>query len=698
MPFTAFDYRPADQLRRNPPTGHTADPLDGFAARLLSGTPPAVNAPNTYPLTDGVELEVKVNGAAATTVTFNTADFVDITEATPTEVAAVLQAGLSGVTATVEGNFVRLTTDAVGASASLEVVGGDANDALVFPTALVTGSAGTATLVLGADRTGITEVLLPGDLIRAEQALTFNESRVQLTGAIRIPELPSGVTWRLSLTVGGTAERSFEYDTPGTYSLNDIALNASQSAGAATFGIELRPLGVAVAGTEVELPAVYVDLVRSVSTTDVQLINRFPYPDQLEVDAAPLVVEFELASSVNGVAVDTGDTRVYVDGVEVFDGSSFSGGWTGSVTNDATDRLFSMSNAGPFTSEQEIDIRVTSEHTDTTGAIDTTYTITTADTADLQLLSAQARDQLVVRLQFDDDVDQTLATNPANYVFETLTVPAVSVQAVSVAMVGTDAVDITVDFEWSQGANYRVTVLNVTDTSGNPIDTDAAEFAGFQCDVPAGRNFQLWDFYPGIVKRRDETGDFELFVLALQDVTDLLLCSIDKWTEIIDIDLAPEQFVDAILSDLGNPFAFIDLSLTDKRRLARILVEIYKTKGTEEGLVDAIRFLTGVSVTLDILNERSDFWQLGYSTLGNNTYLAPPAGSPLWYSFWIDSPVTLTDEQRDQILKIADYMKAAHEHILGLRDPTTVTPATPAYWYLGVSGSSELGKTTLLGD
>lgn len=700
MPFTAFDYRPADQLRQAPASGHTVDALDGFAARLLSGTPPAVNAPNTYPLTDGVELEVAVNGAAATTVTFNTADFVDITEATPTEVASVLGTALSGVTATVEGNFVRLTTDAVGPSASLQIEGGDANDALVFPTDLVTGSAGTATLVLGADREGVTEVLLPGDLIRAEQALTFDESHVQLTGAIRVPEMPSGVSWQLSLTVGGTAERSFEYDTPGTFSLNDIALTAAQSAGAATFGIELRALGLAVAGTEVELPAVYIDLVRSVSTTDVQLINRFPYPDQLDVPAAPLEVAFELASGVNGVAVDTGDTRIYVDAVEVFDGSSFSGGWTGSVTVDGTERIFSMSNAGPFDSEQEIDIRVTSEHTDTTGAIDTTYSITTADTEDLALSSAQARDRTTVRLQFNDDVDQALATAPGNYVFETLTVPAVSVTAVAVAMVGTDAVDITVDFEWSQGADYRVTVLNVTDTSGNALDSsnDSAEFAGFLCDVPAGRNFQLWDFFPGGLKRRDETGEFRLFTLSLQDVVDQLLCSIDKWTEIIDIDLAPEAFVDAILSDLGNPFDFIDLSLTDKRRLARILVDIYKTKGTEEGLIDAVRFLTGIDVTLDILNERSDFWVLGVSTLGNNTNLAPPVGSPLWYSFWIDSPVTLTDEQRDQILKIADYMKAAHEHILGLREPGTTTPADPAYWYLFVPGSSELGKTTILGD
>ncbi len=57
----------------------------------------------------------------------------------------------------------------------------------------------------------------------------------------------------------------------------------------------------------------------------------------------------------------------------------------------------------------------------------------------------------------------------------------------------------------------------------------------------------------------DETGDLRRFVDCLQEVLDLLLAEIDRFPEIWDIERAPESFLDLILRNLGNPFAF-DLS------------------------------------------------------------------------------------------------------------------------------------------
>ena len=698
MPFSAFNYRPGNQLRVDPVADHTVDALDGFAASVVSGDPPTANAPNTYPLIDGSELELLV-GDAEVTITFDTGDFVDITEATPTEVAAVI-ATASGVTAAAEGSYVRVTSDSVGVTATLQVTGGAANNALAFPTAEVVGFTGSATLVLGHAASGNVVMLADGDRIRVEQATTADESRVQLTGLARIPELASGVSWRLSWMLGGTAIRTLDFDAAGIYSLNDFGMTLAQTAGgtAIDLQVQLEPLGLAADGEAIELPGFFIDVVRTVVTSDVQLVNRVPSPAQLEIDADPLAVAFELASGILGTAVSTTDTRVYIDGVEVFDGTAFSGGWSGTVTASGTDRLFALSNAGPFESEQLLTVRVTSEHAGALGPIDETYTFTTADTTDVSVSSAQARDKLTVRVQFDDDVDSALATTPANYVFEALTVPAVSVEAQSAALVGTDAVDITVDLEWSQGADYRLTVLNVTDTTGNPLATDSAEFAGFLPETPDNRDFQLWDVVLSQEDRRaDVTGELRLFMLCLQDVTDMLLCSVDRWTDILDLDVAPEAYVDAILCDLGNPFTFVELSLVDRRKLARTLVDIYKTKGTAEGLIDAVRFLVGVEITLDVVNARTDFWALGVSPLGYTTLLAPPSGDPLWYSFTVVSAVDLTDTQREQILAIADYMKAAHEHVLGVVEPSTTTPAAPAYWALEIAGASELGVTTILG-
>ena len=78
------------------------------------------------------------------------------------------------------------------------------------------------------------------------------------------------------------------------------------------------------------------------------------------------------------------------------------------------------------------------------------------------------------------------------------------------------------------------------------------------------------------------------------------------------------------------------------------------------------------------------YWQLDISLLGTGTTISPSVGSPLWYSFYVVSPVVLTDEQRERILCIADYMKAAHEHVLGVIEPGgIVTPST--YWLLNLS-------------
>jgi len=707
MPFNAFSYRHDAQLRQDPAQDHSVGELDGYPARVESRSPVAANAPNTYPLSDGDELIVELNGTEET-ITLDAADFTDISIATAAELAAAFEA-VEGLGSDPVGSRVRIETEALGPGASLRVVGGSANDALLFPTTEARGQLSRTTLVLGIDQPGVTERLVPGDLVRVSQALTFDESRLVLVGRAHIPELPTGVSWRLSLRVGGVVAHSLTWDTSGTFELGDFGFSAAQQQGAATFEIQLEPLGLPAAGLDVELPRVLIDLVRSVNTDQVQVLNRSPLPGQLDVDASSgLTIELDLASALPGVAVDVAATAVLIDGVLAFDGTNILAPWdapgsavtAGQIYNvGATDLRLVFVSAEIFESEQVVGVVVDTQHVGAATNTQASWTFTTADTVDLAVVEAQARDKLTVRVTFNDDVGAG-ALLPANYLFETLTAPAVTVVAQSVAAVGTTAVDVTVDLEWSQGASYRVTVVNVQDTSENPLDADAstAEFAGFLPEIPAGRFFQLWEFFPGISRRGDDTDDLRNWVGCLQDVVDLLLCSIDEWVEIIDIDLAPITFIDAILCDLGNPFDFVELSDTDKRRLALILIEIYKGKGTEVGLIDAVRFLVGVEITLDIINAQTGFWVVGVSELGIDTELAPPTGSPLWYSFWIDSPVDLTDEQRDQILKIATYMKAAHEHILGIREPSTTDDTDPVYWNLEIPTLGELGKTTILGD
>lgn len=70
-----------------------------FAQRSHATARLTGNAAEPFPLADGLTLAVQANGEAAEVVTFATADFDDIAQATIAEVVAVLNAGLSRTTA-----------------------------------------------------------------------------------------------------------------------------------------------------------------------------------------------------------------------------------------------------------------------------------------------------------------------------------------------------------------------------------------------------------------------------------------------------------------------------------------------------------------------------------------------------------------------------------------------------------------------
>ncbi len=262
------------------------------------------------------------------------------------------------------------------------------------------------------------------------------------------------------------------------------------------------------------------------------------------------------------------------------------------------------------------------------------------------VVGAQAREFRRVRVSFDEAVVQVDpaasgdALNPAGYSFARSSAPAVDVAAVAVETVTASAVDVVTDIDLTPGGSYRVTVAGVTDLSGNPVlpPFDSAEFLGFVPPRPAGRRFDLYQMLPAMNRREDETGDLRNFLACLQEVTDLLLHDIDRFSDIIDPDIAPEAFLDLMLLDLGSPFAF-DLSAVDKRRLLNVLVAIYREKGTAAGIRNAIRFFLGLEV--EIIAYRGESLILGESLLGVDWVLGP-SDSFSAYAFEVVAPRALT--------------------------------------------------------
>jgi len=110
-------------------------PIAGWraAAALTSG-----NA-EPYALSDGDTLQIQIDGGILQTITFLTGDFVDISNATATEVAAVIQANLDDGTAIDAAGSVRVSSDLEGTGSSVQIIGGSGNAALGFVTDLIKG-------------------------------------------------------------------------------------------------------------------------------------------------------------------------------------------------------------------------------------------------------------------------------------------------------------------------------------------------------------------------------------------------------------------------------------------------------------------------------------------------------------------------------------------------------------------------------
>lgn len=131
--------------------------IAAIAATLQNG------ADETFALADHQTLTVKIDRGPVQTVEFLAGEFANIALATAEEVAAVIAAKLSGasVTVTAGGLRVTITSDCKGTDSYIEVTGGTANAALLFPiveTATTASNVEDVTAVTAAELKTILEL------------------------------------------------------------------------------------------------------------------------------------------------------------------------------------------------------------------------------------------------------------------------------------------------------------------------------------------------------------------------------------------------------------------------------------------------------------------------------------------------------------------------------------------------------------
>jgi len=247
------------------------------------------------------------------------------------------------------------------------------------------------------------------------------------------------------------------------------------------------------------------------------------------------------------------------------------------------------------------------------------------------------------------------------------------------------AVDVKTDYDHTARADYEITVGQVASPGQDSVQATEG-FLGYVASQVPRFTLTLIEQLPGIVRRLDDegTGDLARFFTALQETFDRVLEDIDAFfPDLCEIDRARPEFLNAILYDLGDPLGHLfNLTINEKRKLASVLVQMYREKGTCEGVVNVVRLFTGVEL-VGCSRAWADVWRLhggsypstvvpygGPYLLGTNTKIGPGTGAAV-RSFWLlhPSPASLTADELDKIAAIVDYMKPAAMHYLGVRTP-----------------------------
>lgn len=131
------------------------------AAEAAAGTPAVYTSTiaEVYPLVNGQTLFLVVDNTPTQTITFLSGDFAAIGAATAAEVASVIQANTTGLTAVDNGGDVEIMSLMTGPTASVHEVGGTAAQSFAFPQAAAIGAGGPTRPALRADALLLADVL-----------------------------------------------------------------------------------------------------------------------------------------------------------------------------------------------------------------------------------------------------------------------------------------------------------------------------------------------------------------------------------------------------------------------------------------------------------------------------------------------------------------------------------------------------------
>lgn len=326
-----FKFTPADELVVDVDGNGAATAV--FNAARASQV--AANA-ETYVLTNGMTLTVKINGGPVQTIAFLTAEFVDIGAATTAEVNAVINAKLSGGYADVSAGKPRINSDKQGTGSHVEITGGSANAVLGFPTSVANGSGNVADIdtvtvaeiktIAEAAVTGLT-VSNDGGRVRLTSNTTGGSSSVQVDASSDVDD-ELGLDNATHSGGTGAAVDTLQVDAKydGTYGNSIGIVIAPASSGVASeFNLRVLDDGVLVETfpnlTMDDAGARYVETV----INDPKIGSEYIQVTDLDVDPTDAANERPATSSGSTTLVPFGPLTGGTDGLGSLHDNDFLG-------------------------------------------------------------------------------------------------------------------------------------------------------------------------------------------------------------------------------------------------------------------------------------------------------------------------------------------------------------------------------------
>jgi hypothetical protein len=233
------------------------DPADTATINATAAQRTSVNT-QPFVLANNQTLTFTIDGVSKS-VTFLSAEFADITNATAQEVVNVINAKATGQAASVVAGAVRITSDTLGTSSSVEVTGGTAAAAFAFPVGADTGTGNVADVteitgaelvtILEADIAGIDVTITLGGQIQISSQTTGPSSSLQVS----VSNLQTTLGLSTATTSGssGAAVDTLTVNgkTPGSYANTiQVAISNASNGDTNLFNLLVLDDGLAVTG------------------------------------------------------------------------------------------------------------------------------------------------------------------------------------------------------------------------------------------------------------------------------------------------------------------------------------------------------------------------------------------------------------------------------------------------------------------